>query len=214
MNQNWLEYYRNNYYNLLGGVSDKRANKRGLVSGLYHRADGFNLMFAYLLEKSQTQYKIIETGTLRNPDNWKDGQSARLFVQFVENTGGSVRSVDIDAAACHTARAAIASDRFSITCSDSVQWLQSLTDLDTVDLFYLDSWDVKWHDDHDSAEHHLREFVAIEPHLKPGCVVAIDDNSRLLESGRRTGKGRRIWEYLDAKGVQPVYDAYQIIYRF
>ena len=214
MHTNWLEYYRNNYYPLLEGVSDKAATKRGLIPGLYHRADGFNLMFAYLLDRAQTSYKIIETGTLRNPGNWKDGQSARLFVEFVENTSGSVRSVDIDSEACACARAAVTSDKFSVTCSDSVQWLGSLGDLDSVDLFYLDSWDVKWDDDRDSAEHHLQEFLTIEPYLKAGSLVAIDDNSRFASSGQRTGKGRRIVEYLESKNKLPDYDAYQIIYTF
>jgi len=214
MTQDWLEIYRNNYYDLLVGVAAKSSTKRGLVEGLFRRCDGFNLMFAELLQHPRPQYHIIETGTLRNPGNWKDGQSARLFTEFVDHQGGSVRSVDIDPTACASARAAIASTAFAVTCSDSVTWLKTLTDLDQVDLFYLDSYDVKWHNDQDSAEHHLKEFVTIEPYLKSGCVVAIDDNSRFLESGRRTGKGRRIWEYLEAKGIMPVYDAYQIIYKF
>jgi hypothetical protein len=92
--------------------------------------------------------------------------------------------------------------------------LSQQTDLGQVDLFYLDSWDVKWKNDHDSAEHHLKEFQAIESHIKPGAVVAIDDNARFLEDNRRTGKGRRIVEYLEQQGKQPIYDAYQIIFKF
>jgi hypothetical protein len=95
-----------------------------------------------------------------------------------------------------------------------VSWLAAQANLDQVDLFYLDSWDVKWNNDQDSAEHHLKEFLAIEPHLKPGAVVAIDDNARFLNNNGRTGKGRRIVEYLEAKNIQPIYDAYQIIYKF
>ena len=82
-----------------------------------------------------------------------------------------------------------------------------------MDLFYLDSYDVKWHNDHPSAEHHLQEFLVIEPHLKPGVIVALDDNSRLIETNARTGKGRRVVEYLEQKGIQPIYDDYQIIYK-
>jgi hypothetical protein len=125
-----------------------------------------------------------------------------------------MRSVDIDPVAVQIASTAIRSPKFSVACSDSVAWLQSLQDLNTVDLFYLDSWDVKWHDDSDSAEHHLREFLVIEPHLKPGAVVAIDDNSRWYENNRRTGKGRRVVEYLAGKNHLPIYDEYQIIFEF
>lgn len=208
----WLKYYRDNYYDLLNPRVS--GAKRGLIEGLYQRADGFNLVFAHLESLDQPGFHIIETGTLRNPGNWKDGQSARLFTEFVEHHGGSVRSVDIDPLAVAAARTAITSDCFESTCLDSVLYLATQLDLDCVDLFYLDSYDVKWKNDHASAEHHLMEFQMIEPHLKPGALVVIDDNSRFLNSNQRTGKGHYIADYLEAKGIQPVYDAYQIIYRF
>lgn len=208
----WLESFDSNYRTRLSPRSN--GAKRGLVEGHIQRYQGFRLMFDLLLKNRSHGHEIIETGTLRNPGNWKDGQSAALFTEFADHHGGRVRSVDIDRAACDSARAAIPSKRFEVQCSDSVAWLTSLDDLDQVDLFYLDSWDVKWDNDADSADHHLREFVAIENHLKPGAVVAIDDNSRFRDSGRRTGKGRRIVEYLDQQGKQPIYDGYQIIYQF
>ena len=209
---NCLKHYRDNYYDLLN--PQVSGAKRGLTEGLYQRAEGFNLVFAYLESLEQEQYHIIETGTLRNPGNWKDGQSARLFTEFVDHHSGSVRSVDIDPSAVNSARNAIQSTNFESTCMDSVIYLATQLDLDRVDLFYLDSYDVKWNDDHLSAEHHLREFQVIEPNLKPGAIVVIDDNSRFLESNCRTGKGHYIADYLQAKGHEPLYDAYQIIYRF
>jgi hypothetical protein len=45
-------------------------------------------------------------------------------------------------------------------------------------------------------------------------VVAIDDNARFLSDNSRTGKGRRIVEYLEHQGKRPIYDAYQIIFKF
>jgi cephalosporin hydroxylase len=210
-----LDKFKGVYYpELESHGSLKFALKRGLQDGLYRRGDGFQLMFELLLSRPGRDYKIIETGTLRNPGNWKDGQSAFLFTEFVDNHGGTVRSVDIDSEACASAKAAISSPRFSVTCSDSVQYLKNVPDLSQVDLFYLDSWDVKWHADQHSAEHHLKEFQTIEPFLSSGTVVAIDDNARFLSNGQRTGKGRLIAEYLDSKGIMPVYDRYQIIYQF
>ena len=207
----WLKHYRDNYYDLLNPRVS--GAKRGLIEGLYQRAEGFNLVFAYLESRNQTEYHIIETGTLRNPGNWKDGQSARLFTEFVDYHSGSVRSVDIDPVAVASARGAIASTQFESTCMDSVLYLATQLDLDRVDLFYLDSYDVKWDNDHDSANHHLMEFQIIEPHLKPGALVVIDDNSKFLSTNNRTGKGHYIADYLQAKGIFPVYDAYQIIYK-
>lgn len=208
----WIDTYQRDYYPLL--MPKSSGAKRGLVEGHCQRGDGFLLMFQKLLEKQQQDYHIIETGTLRKPGNWKDGQSAKLFTDFVAAHGGSVRSVDIDAEAVNIANTFIESPQFLSHCSDSVTFLQEQTDLDQVDLFYLDSWDVKWENDTNSAEHHLKEFVAIESFIKPGAIVAIDDNSRLLADNRRTGKGRRIVEYLENKGKLPIYDHYQIIYQF
>ena len=210
--QDWIRQFDNIYQELLDPKSS--GAKRGLVEGHCQRWQGFRLMFQLLLEHRSQGHRIIETGTLRNPGNWKDGQSARLFTEFADQFNGDVRSVDIDAAACQSARVAISSPRFTVTCSDSVAYLESQNDLASVDLFYLDSWDVKWDDDHDSAEHHLREFQAIESHLTSGTVVAIDDNSRFLADHRRTGKGRRVVEYLADKNCHPIYDRYQIIYQF
>ena len=212
MNKSWLEYYRSTYYDLLN--PNVSGAKRSLVEGIYKRAAGFDIMFDLLLSQRRKNFSIVETGTLRNPGNWKDGQSAALFTEFVDWHGGQMRSVDIDPTAVAIARDHVSSDRFSVTCSDSVSWLESLTDRDDVDLYYLDSWDVKWENDIDSANHHLNEFRAIEPHLKPGCVVAIDDNSRWAATLARTGKGRAIVEYLEAKNHLPIYDEYQIIFQF
>lgn len=208
----WLDHYQKNYYALL--MPKSSGAKRGLVEGHCQRGDGFRIMFERLLAQKSANFKIIETGTLRNPGNWKDGQSAKLFTEFVEHYGGTVQSVDIDANAVKTANESVASQQFHSHCGDSVNFLQKQPDLNEVDLFYLDSWDVKWHNDHDSSEHHLKEFLAIEQHLQSGAIVAIDDNSRLLCNGRRTGKGRSIVEYLSDKNIHPVYDAYQIIYQF
>ena len=207
----WIDHYREHYRPLLNHTTN--AAKRGLEPGLYCRAQGFDIMFEHLLGRA-APYHIIETGTMRKPGNWKDGCSAMLFTEFVDAYSGTVRSVDIDPAACQASAAAIASPNFSVTCSDSVSWLNQQTDLGQVALFYLDSYDVKWDNDTPSAQHHLREFQAIEPYITPGTMVAIDDNARRVQDGSRTGKARMIVEYLEQKGIAPIYDAYQIIYLF
>jgi len=208
----WLDHYRRIYYPLLNIRFD--GVQGVLADGFYNRAVGFDIIFRLLLNQKQSNFNIVETGTLRTPGNWMDGQSARLFSDFVELYGGQMRSVDIDSQACEAARNTIVSDKFSVTHSDSVTWLQQQTDLDQVDLFYLDSYDVDWNDDTASAHHHLMEFKIIEPHLKPGAVVTIDDNSRWVNNNRRTGKGRAIVEYLETQGHFPIMDEYQIIFQF
>jgi predicted O-methyltransferase YrrM len=209
---NWLEHYRTTYYPLLNINATGVENI--LAHGMYNRAIGFDIMWRLLLNQKSKDFNIIETGTLRTPNNWTDGQSAALFTRFVEHHGGQMRSVDIDPGACDTAQKFIASEQFTVTCNDSVTWLKQQTNLDQVDLFYLDSYDVDWNNDTDSASHHLKEFQVIEPFIRPGTVVAIDDNSRWVASNQRTGKGRAVVEYLETRGQLPIYDEYQIIFQF
>lgn len=208
----WKEIYSTEFAPLLDiNVS---YEKRGLIPGLYHRAEGFNIIFNELLKVKQKDFLIIETGSTRKPDNWKDGNSGFLFAEFVKVHGGFVKSVDIDQEAVDSANNHI-DDRYHRSfCSDSVSWLASQSDLASVDLFYLDSMNVKWQNDSGSAEHHLKEFLSIEKYLKSNCVIAIDDNSKFSTTGKRTGKGRRIFEYLADKNVFPIYDNHQIIYKW
>ena len=102
MNTSWQEHYRSTYYDLLNPTVN--AAKRLLVEGIYKRATGFDIMFDLLLSQRRENFIIVETGTLRNPGNWKDGQSATLFTEFEDWHGGQMRSVDIDPAAVDIAR--------------------------------------------------------------------------------------------------------------
>lgn len=210
MNMNWIDTYTKDYKTKLNCSSP--GGKRGLRGYVYDRSHGFQLIFEELLKIKNSNFNIIETGTLRNPGNWKDGNSGFLFAEFVKMHGGFVKSVDIDKTAVDTANNAVDNKYYKSYCSDSVVWLNGLDDVESIDLFYLDSMDVKFREDQKSAEHHLKEFKVIEPHLTPNTIVAIDDNSFLL-NGTRAGKGRMIVEYLDTKGIKPIFDDYQIVYR-
>ena len=210
--QIWLKNFEKEYGSLLDVKTDHV--KRKLIEGLYERKNGFILIFNLLFQQKKENFQIIETGTVRNPKIWKDGNSGFLFSEMIKIYGGFVRSVDINQSAVDIANNFIDQKNYKCYCSDSVEWLKSLNDLDKVDLFYLDSYDVKWQNDSLSAAHHLKEFQAIEKHLKTGCIVAIDDNSKFIENNKRTGKGRMIYEYLESKKIFPVYDKYQIIYKF
>lgn len=208
---NWINTYCKKYKSLLNRRSS--GEKRGLAKDIYDRSEGYQIIFENLLSFKDSNFQIIETGTVRNPMNWKDGNSGFLFAEFVKMHNGFVRSVDIDQNAVDTANNFVDNQYYRSFCSDSVSWLSSLQDLNNIDLFYLDSYDVEWFDDDPSAQHHLKEFKAIEPFLNRNCIVAIDDNSFLI-SGQRTGKGRAIYNYLAEKDIFPIYDEYQIIYRF
>jgi len=208
----WLQSFNKKYKENLNVRAS--GSKRGLADDtIYNRHEGFSIIFDKLIQKNQSHYNIIETGTTRKPNNWKDGNSGFLFVEFCKEFGGFVKSVDIDKNAVQESNNFNDPAYHLAECMDSVKWLGQQENLKDVDLFYLDSYDVKWQKDEKSAEHHLKEFKVIEPFLE-NCIVAIDDNSRLLESNHRTGKGRMIAEYLDSKSKSPIYDGYQIIYEF
>jgi len=206
----WMHTFQTEYKPKL--AINASGVKRGLLKDIYNRSHGFQIIFDELSTLKSTDYQIIETGTVRNPNNWKDGNSGFLFAELVKMHGGFVRSVDIDQSAVNTANNFIDNRYYRSFCSDSVSWLASLSDLNSVNLFYLDSYDVDWTNDDPSAQHHLKEFKAIEPYLS-NCIVAIDDNA-FLSNGQRTGKGRAIYQYLAEKNIFPLYDEYQIIYKF
>jgi len=206
----WLDTYKSLYKNKL--ALKINGQKRGLKVDPYDRSEGFSIIFEELFKLKEKNFQIIETGTVRDPGNWRDGNSGFLFSELVKAHGGFVRSVDISQQAVNIANSFIDKLYYRATCSDSVTWLNSLRDLENVDLFYLDSYDVDWKEDGPSADHHLKEFLEIEPYLK-NCIVAIDDNSFLL-NGTRTGKGRAIVQYLQSKNIYPIFDNYQIIYKF
>lgn len=210
--KDWMRIFEKEYKPFLNiGISKKRYAQ---YKNLYQRAPGFEIIFKELLSIKNKDFQIIETGSTRKPGNWKDGNSGIIFSDFVKTVNGFVRSVDINQKAVDTANANIDSNFHKAFCSDSVSWLSSLDDLEKIDLFYLDSYDVDWDNDTPSAEHHLKEFLSIEKFITKDTIVAIDDNVLGREDNKRAGKGRLIFEYLDSKNIKPIYDGYQIIYRF
>jgi len=206
----WTKLFKNSFYNNLNCVN--QLSYPNLLDNIWQRGTGFELIFENLLMCKENNFNIIETGTCRS-GKWSDGASSILFTEFVKIFNGSVQSVDIKKKSVIEAKKLINSDQFTVHHSDSLKFLKNLKDKDKVDLFYLDSYDVVWDNDHNSAAHHLEEFKLIEPFLK-NCLVAIDDNTKFLKSGKRTGKGRLIYEYLIQKNVYPIYDNYIILYRF
>jgi len=161
---NWIDNYNLLYKEKLSLKIN--GPKRGLKVNPYDRSKGFSIIFEELFKIKEKEFQIIETGTVRDPGNWRDGNSGFLFSELVKQHDGFVRSVDISQQAVNIANQFIDNRYYKSVCSDSVDWLKSLRDLENVDLFYLDSYDVDWQNDKPSANHHLQEFLAIEPYLK------------------------------------------------
>ena len=136
--ENWLSVFAEKYSQLL----DIRTSgaQRGLKEGIYQRSKGFQIIFEMMFKNKNQNFNIIETGTIRKPNNWKDGNSGFLFAELTKMHGGLVKSVDINQKAVDTANNFVNSKHYTAYCSDSVAWLKQQTDLDQIDLFYLDSY--------------------------------------------------------------------------
>jgi hypothetical protein len=205
----FLKEFESKYSQLL----DYKINwqKRKCLPNLHQRSEGFRLIFSLLEKLKKDNYQIVETGVLRKLGNWRDGQSSLLFQEFLKYYSGTLKSVDINEDNCAEARKYLDSSIVNVTCSDSVEFLKSV-DKTNIDCYFLDSYDVSWQNCEPSAFHHLKEFKTIEPFLKSGTIVAIDDNT--FYDGVRSGKGTLIFNYLKEKGILPLYDEYMIIYQW
>jgi len=176
------------------------------------RAKGFRYIFDHL-QKIKNPV-IVETGTYREENNFEgDGCSTLLFDAYVDCFGGELYSVDIDPKACELARNA--TKHAQVYQSDSVAWLGTFKK--EIDLLYLDSYNIpngNWALDGEPAGHHLKELFAAHYCLLPETLVVVDDNIMVPhpDDGRliRLGKGRLIYEMLEALGKKPVFDLYQI----
>lgn len=206
----WNDLFSKKFYDNLNCL--EKPNHTGLKDNIWQRGNGFKIIFDNLLEIKRNNFQIVETGTCRS-GKWSDGASSILFTEFISFFGGKVQSVDIKKKNVLAARKLINNENFVVHHANSIDFLNFLENKEIVDLFYLDSYDVKWDNDSQSAEHHLDEFKIIEPFLN-NCVVAVDDNTKFQNNNQRTGKGRKIFEYLEKKDIYPVFDDYILVYKF
>jgi SAM-dependent methyltransferase len=193
----------------------------------------FRWIFEYLLQRRSQGHLIVETGCARRKDNWQgDGQSTFQFDQFVNATQGQVFSVDISPEACSVARSMVG-ERTNVYSEDSVSFLkrigsQLLASKREIDLLYLDSFDLDYHNSLPSSIHHLKELCAISAALTPGTLIVVDDTYRLLRCIRKgpeefhpigehgvDGKGKLVAEYFSSIGIPVFFEGYQTawIYR-
>jgi hypothetical protein len=173
----------------LGSVYDK----------LSHRANAFNIITSKLEELNRPVI-IIETGCSRYSDSWHgDGNSTVIWDNFVSNFGGEVYSVDIDPNATIYAKTLV-SDKTTIFTSDSVEWLKGLNLY--ADLLYLDSYDIDWNNPEPSMKHHENELKSSMHIIKPGSIVAVDDN---LEN---VGKGYMVEQIAKDLGWTTIVNEY------
>lgn len=175
---------------------------------LGHRKDGFAFALSWLenrFTRSGALAYVIETGTLRQEDNWSgDGQSTRVW-DFACRLDPNIKciSVDVDAQACDLASKLTGA---TVWCADSVKFLNRLS-LDTLTrtrVLYLDSFDWSPNLALASALHHLKELTAAWRALPSGCLVMVDDCH-----SDDAGKHVLVKDFMEHLEVKPVYTGYQ-----
>ena len=179
------------------------------------RRPGFELLYEKV-KKSENPL-IVETGCTRQPDNWfGDGQSTVVFNKMCEMHEGTLNSVDISEDACRFARNLIG-PRAHVFCGDSVRWCHEAEQIfgrinRGIDVLYLDSFDLDVNNWHPSAQHHIYELLAIKGALRPGSLVAVDDN--LIMDGQHVGKGTYVAQWMAKVGKKMLHQGYQWIWEW
>ena len=197
------EVFKNQFY-------DRMLKPGSSNSPIRNRADSFLEVFTRLEQKKDKNFTIVETGCMRRDHGemcfGDDGCSTYLFDQFVNHYNGIVYSVDISEANCNYARSKI-SNKTEITCSDSVKFLWNFAK--TIDLLYLDSFDIRRATPHPSQLHHLKELCAATKNLRRGSIVVVDDHDAFFTGGQ-IGKGVYIKDFMYDIGVEMIFEGYQI----
>jgi hypothetical protein len=171
------------------------------------RKRGFEFMIAHL--QLCNKPAMVETGCARWEGNYEgDGQSTLIFDAVADRFDGTVRSVDIDPEAVRLAQSQVG-PRTTVHCADSVTWLARLKG--KADVLYLDSFDFDFLNPWPSMAHHMQELAASGHLLKPGCLVAVDDNFASPQG--IIGKGVIIDQFFQRIGVPLVFEGYQRIWQ-
>jgi hypothetical protein len=195
---------------------------------LAHREETFRLMFDYL-DNLQSPVTIIETGCTRLKGNWAgDGQSTVLFDRYISTRDETSKciSVDINPNSVQAARGLVSS-RTQVIQQDSVAFLSKLvkeyaSNNQTIDLLYLDSFDLDMNYWQPSAIHHLKELAVAIRALRVDSLVVVDDcpstGDFLLQKNntidfvtppRVGGKGRLVAEFANSIGAKCIFAKYQ-----
>ena len=150
---------------------------------------------------------IIETGTLRRTDS-PDGQSTKVFAEYVKLYGGKFYSVDISTEAISISKSEVGPTLLpyvNYVCEDSVGWLSRFNE--QIDVLYLDSYDFDDKNPDPSQQHELAEIGAAFGKLNNPAVIALDDCDIPFEGKSRLGS-----QFLRDRGWKLLFDGYQRVF--
>ena len=199
----------------------KMLQPAGPTSPVRDRATSLSLVFELLDQKKVKDFFIVETGCMRADHGQlalgDDGASTYIFDDFINYYDGEVASVDINPDNVAHAQKMV-SERTTVYCSDSVEFLWNIPEKRKIDLLYLDSYDFEPENPIPSQKHHLKELTAVMKNLKKGSIIMVDDNANTPEFEWFTkiaqgGKAGFVKEFMKDIGAELLLDEYQIIWR-
>lgn len=156
---------------------------------------------------------IVETGTIRLPDDWGAGMSTLIFGDYAQRNHNRLITVDNNYHAIEVCKKVTSEFADSITyvVNDSLEFLKGFNQ--TIDLLYLDSMDCPEYDSPDSLQliasqsHQLRELTLAIPKLSENPIILLDDND--FENG---GKTKLSKEHLLDNGFKEVHSGKQSLW--
>lgn len=161
--------------------------------------------FATIAELLPERCRIIETGTVRQINNWEgDGQSTIVWDTLATNLGGTVTTIDINPIGAELV-AELELQATTAIVGDSLNVIPTLSG--HCDFLYLDSFDVDFENPLPAAAHHLSELMAALNLLAPGSLVAVDDNRD------DQGKGSEVAWFLAEHGAVEIVRGYVRVWR-
>ena len=138
-----------------------------------------------------------------------------IFDKFINDFGGEFHSVDLTLRHVEYAQSRV-SDKTQIHCDDSIGFLWHVSNIlkeedRYVDLLYLDSYDYEASNPYPSMVHHVKEIAVILNRLRPGSMIAVDDN---VGTGKdRMGKPKYVAELMESIGIPLVHEGLQLIWK-
>lgn len=186
--------------------------KEIIISTSTKVARNFQTIFELLENKKVEDFYIVETGCVRWDKNWEgDGQFTIIADKFINYYNGKVLSVNNNIIDIENGKLYV-SNKTKIYHNDSVIFLQNLPDIDNVDLFYLDSFDLNFETPHLSSEHHYKEFISIIKKRSKGNFFICIDDCNIIYNNKIIGKGDYIQKLLKNYKIKPLLNSYQCMY--
>jgi len=176
-----------------------------MLSKTGHRMPTFNLA----LELIPPLGNIVETGTMRIPENWiGDGFSTWIFAEFIKENSGQFWTCDIEPEPIEFAKQYLKDySTINYVVDDSVHFLKNFNR--PIHLLYLDSldFDISKPDQQKISQQHVfNEYEAAKDKLEHNSIILIDD-CKLINGG----KGGMLIPHLLDNGWKIKLDVYQTL---